>query len=198
MRDDMRKPGVEPGRVAPQDPKSNKGRVLRGGATRAHSNRSGSLGAHGPVRVPSSQVGSHSAPHGGIRPMTALASDERRAYLRKYQRGWLNRRRAEWIAANGPCKKCGSSERLEVDHIDPAQKITHAVWSWSKVRREAELAKCQVLCYTCHKAKTSSDRPAAKCGTRSRYVAGCRCADCRFANRVYSPPIHRRAVGQHA
>lgn len=117
---------------------------------------------------------------------------------RSHARNWMRKRRDEWFAANGPCKKCGSTERLELDHIDPALKIAHQVWSWSKVRREAELAKCQVLCYTCHKAKTSADRPQAVHGSRSRYVAGCRCAECREANRVYSAPIHQRGARQHA
>lgn len=33
------------------------------------------------------------------------------------------------------------------------QKINHRVWSWAEARREAELAKCQILCHDCHVAK---------------------------------------------
>jgi hypothetical protein len=59
---------------------------------------------------------------------------------------------------NGPCCKCGSWERLEVDHRNPEEKHLNprALWSLSpqNPRRIAELAKCQVLCHECHKEKT--------------------------------------------
>ena len=73
---------------------------------------------------------------------------------RRYQREWKQRRRLAWLAAHGPCVECGSSNKLEVDHKESATKIDHNVWSWAKVKREAELSKCQVLCYNCHLAKT--------------------------------------------
>jgi hypothetical protein len=66
------------------------------------------------------------------------------------------RLRREWIQANGPCANCGSGERLEIDHKDPDAKVSHTVWTWRKEKREAELAKCQVLCYKCHKKKTAA------------------------------------------
>ena len=72
----------------------------------------------------------------------------------EYQTEWLNRRRLEWLAIHGPCAACGSWDRLEVDHVDPDKKVTHRVWSWCKDRREAELKKCQALCFTCHKKKS--------------------------------------------
>ena len=61
--------------------------------------------------------------------------------------------------ANGPCVKCGcwDLDQLEVDHIDPNTKVSHRVWSWSKERRENELAKCQVLCRACHLTKTCGE-----------------------------------------
>lgn len=85
--------------------------------------------------------------------MPILNREERRAY----NRAWMGRRRSEWIAANGPCKHCGGTDRLEVDHIDPHQKISHRVWSWTLEKRAAELAKCQVLCRSCHQAKSIQD-----------------------------------------
>lgn len=66
-------------------------------------------------------------------------------------------RRDAWIKANGPCQHCGSSERLEVDHIERESKTHHRIWSWSLARREVELAKCQVLCHICHKMKTAAE-----------------------------------------
>ena len=76
---------------------------------------------------------------------------------RRFQRRWMHRRRQEWIEQNGPCARCGSTEDLEVDHRDPGQKVDHRVWSWSWPRREKELRKCQVLCRTCHLAKTAAE-----------------------------------------
>ncbi len=49
---------------------------------------------------------------------------------------------------------CGSWDELEVDHVDPALKISHSIWSWSLERRLAELAKCVVRCRACHLKKS--------------------------------------------
>jgi len=105
------------------------------------------------------------------------------ADMREYKRRWVAARRAEWMADKF-CVKCGSTQSLEVDHIDPALKVTHSVWSWSIPRRTIELAKCQVLCTECHKAKTRADRPLPEHGTISRYgsIHKCRCDLCRRAN----------------
>lgn len=64
--------------------------------------------------------------------------------------------RARWFDENGPCKKCGSSKNMEVDHIYADDKVSHCVWSWTPARRALELAKCQVLCRKCHRQKTSA------------------------------------------
>jgi len=82
------------------------------------------------------------------------------------------------------CLVCGTTESLEVDHVDPTQKVAHRIWSWAIPRRDAELAKCQVLCTEHHKAKTRADRPIPEHGTISRYggIHKCRCDLCRRAN----------------
>jgi hypothetical protein len=77
---------------------------------------------------------------------------------RKWQREWMARRRAEWIAAHGPCVDCRTWDDLQVDHVDASTKVTHRVWSWAKERREEELAKCTVRCAPCHEAKTTASR----------------------------------------
>lgn len=73
---------------------------------------------------------------------------------REYQLQWMIERRTAWVLENGPCS-CGSWDQLEVDHIDASQKEMNpsAIWSRRQEIREAELAKCQVLCEDCHKAK---------------------------------------------
>ena len=75
---------------------------------------------------------------------------------REYQRKWKARRRAEWFSDKS-CVKCGSTDRMEIDHIDPATKVHHQVWTWAKQRRDAELKKCQVLCHKHHLEKTKVD-----------------------------------------
>ena len=109
---------------------------------------------------------------------------------RAYQVAWLQQRRLAWLAENGPCADCGTWDDLEIDHRDPAQKISHRIWAWARTRREAELAKCQVLCYRCHQIKTnaqgrtkrfcSQGHDTWECGRDKQY----RCRRCR-AEREY-------------
>ena len=79
-----------------------------------------------------------------------------RAYMKAYQNRWLAERRMTWIKENGPCKHCGTWDNLEVDHINPAKKKYPAakLWSRRKSFRDRELAKCQVLCKSCHLKKS--------------------------------------------
>jgi hypothetical protein len=72
-----------------------------------------------------------------------------------YQNEWMKRRRREWLQQNGPCLDCGTWEDLTVDHVDASRKVSHRVWSWTKARRDAELAKCVARCWPCHLAKTA-------------------------------------------
>ena len=105
---------------------------------------------------------------------------------RRFQREWMQGRRAEWLAAHGPCVRCGSSVDLEVHHLDPTKKLSHRVWSWAALRREAELAGCVVLCGVCHEAETNEGKGRrAPHGTLARYQSGCHCSPCRAANAKY-------------
>lgn len=115
---------------------------------------------------------------------------------RVYQLGWIQKRRQAWLDENGPCKQCGSSDRLEVDHIDPTTKEYNPSHIWSRnpdVRRK-ELAKCQVLCYECHKTKTRSEVALENYhGTITGYSSyRCRCSECRNAHRIGKAEYRRR------
>jgi 5-methylcytosine-specific restriction endonuclease McrA len=94
----------------------------------------------------------------------------RAAYMREYQRKWIAARRAEWFAGKA-CAMCGSKESLELDHIIPALKVDNHIWSWSKQRRDEELAKCQALCEECHKKKTAKDRGYDPASLKTRNAA---------------------------
>lgn len=133
----------------------------------------------------SNPSGLHQLRSGTMGGMGYRDPEKQRAYMRR----WLRKRRATWIKANGPCRRCGSSQRLEVDHVDPAIKVAHNVWGWSEKRRAAELKKCQVLCYYCHLQKTHKQRfgSGAKHGTHARYTSKrfrCRCSRCKAAHRL--------------
>lgn len=112
---------------------------------------------------------------------------------REYQAVWRNKRRAMWIAQNGPCKSCGSMYKLEIDHIDRDTKDFKASSLWNRRAevRMRELAKCQVLCYDCHKDKSIKESSIAEYhGTGAGWSnRKCRCDLCR--------EYHRNAVAEY-
>ena len=60
----------------------------------------------------------------------------------EYQREWYAARRVKGVAhLGGKCAQCGTTDDLEIDHIDPATKVSHRIFSWSWARIESELAK---------------------------------------------------------
>ena len=95
---------------------------------------------------------------------------------REYQRRWMKSRRLDYLADKS-CHLCGesNSEILEIHHKDPSQKSTHRIWSWSQARREEELAKCVVLCGSCHKKQHATSH--GKEWMYNHYK--CRCDICR-------------------
>lgn len=61
----------------------------------------------------------------------------------------------------GVCVRCGSANQLEFDHRDWRTKmddIGNLVGRSAPGVIDAELAKCQLLCKPCHKAKTKRDK----------------------------------------
>ncbi len=82
---------------------------------------------------------------------------------REYDRKWIAKRRADWLAIHGPCVDCESWEELEIDHIDRFTKVSHRVWSWSEERRDAELDKCAVRCRICHDKRTAAQLAKTIC-----------------------------------
>lgn len=111
---------------------------------------------------------------------------------REFQRRWLAKRRHDFFHDKA-CVLCGSTEKLELDHIDRTLKKDHKVWSWSKKRRDEEIRKCQVLCKRCHIKKTNREKSEHVVhGTLGMYKSQsfkCRCVPCRKANATYE---HKR------
>lgn len=106
-----------------------------------------------------------------------------REQQRTYQRGWMQSRRDAYFAGQ-VCYFCGAElVRPVIHHLDPAQKESHHVWSWSARRREAELAKCVPACADCHAQYHASQRLQTEHGTAGMYKRGCHCAECRKWNR---------------
>lgn len=99
---------------------------------------------------------------------------------REFQREWAAKRKSEYFK-DKICICCGSKLNLELSHKNKNNKISHNIWSWSKIRREAELAKCEIMCSICHRVKTNEERqPSMEHGTYNMtYNLGCRCSECR-------------------
>lgn len=115
-------------------------------------------------------------------PEAMTVSRERHAELERfrYQR---NRERALSILG-GWCVKCGATSDLQFDHVDPATKsftISRALTRkpWQAVVQE--LAKCQLLCATCHKAKSDREETGLReHGTWAAIRRGkCKCPTCK-------------------
>jgi hypothetical protein len=116
----------------------------------------------------------------------ATDKEQRRAYSREYTKRYIANLRAAWIAEQGDkCNYCATTQGpFDIDHINRALK-THKVtrlWFMNKATRDAELAKCQVLCKPCHKQKTRYERMIhnPEHGTSAMYQQRkCRCAECK-------------------
>jgi hypothetical protein len=106
---------------------------------------------------------------------------------RTYKRLWIKRRRDFWVEYMGAkCVSCDSTERLEFDHIDRTTKTfePRMLWSRSTDTILAELMKCQLLCYECHKLKTRMENTKTHAhGSYTLYKTyKCRCQPCKDAN----------------
>jgi hypothetical protein len=105
----------------------------------------------------------------------------------EYDRSRYFRVKDDLIAClGGKCVQCGSSELLEFDHIIPATKSFAIMKRWNRGLDVLlpELEKCQLLCTTCHSAKTievvSVEHGGGESGKRN-----CSCPDCRARKNSY-------------
>ena len=102
-------------------------------------------------------------------------------YKKDYDHNRWRNRRNEYLKLLGPCKNCGTTQKLEFHHRDPKDKLREIHWSWSTSKLKLELAKCDVLCHSCHLAIVPYVH-----GTHSCYCnANCRCIECVQAQSLY-------------
>jgi hypothetical protein len=110
------------------------------------------------------------------------AKEATRSYRRIYDLGRYRRRRQLALELlGGSCTQCGAQEDLQLDHIDRATKSFNLSEAWSapEAQFRAELAKCQVLCRSCHKLKTAKEQRTDH-GSWGMYNRGkCRCRICK-------------------
>ena len=85
--------------------------------------------------------------------------EEFNARANEYMKARYRRRRNTAIERlGGICVDCGSSQRLEFDHVDPSLKefnIGQCFTSMSKERLDQEVDKCVLRCIGCHSTRTA-------------------------------------------
>lgn len=116
----------------------------------------------------------------------------RNEYMRNYMKNRYHQKRNELIKLlGGKCVNCGTTDNLEIDHIDSSKKTFRAadIHSIADDVVKKELDNFQLLCATCHESKTNEkwDRsiPNSNHGTYWKYVReGCRCSECKKAFRA--------------
>jgi len=117
----------------------------------------------------------------------SIPSDQynsKKEYLKLYNKNWVKKRRQQFMAEIGECYFCGTDQNIELHHIDPSEKESHKIFSWSDERIQDELKKCIPLCQECHiKFHRILKLKPLEHGTLYAYQRyGCRCELCRNAN----------------
>jgi 5-methylcytosine-specific restriction endonuclease McrA len=109
-----------------------------------------------------------------------------------YKAAWRERTRTWAIdLLGGVCSRCGTASGLDFDHIESATKLFDISVGirdgYGRVRLAAELAKCQLLCNPCHRAKSadSGDDRVVKHGEGKSGKRRCNCDPCRQRKREY-------------
>jgi hypothetical protein len=116
---------------------------------------------------------------------------------KEYHKDYYRNHRQKLIDyLGGKCVRCGSTENLEFDHIDPSQKsfgISKSHLPFEKLKDE--LDKCQLLCKSCHKKKSNQELSIKFTKTGDQITHGivatwmrrkCKCVICEAAKRKWN------------
>lgn len=105
----------------------------------------------------------------------SMTFDHKTYNIERYHR----RRRANIALLGGKCVRCGTTDDLHFDHIDPATKTIELgkLWSLPQERILQELKLCQLLCGPCHRAKTAAEQSVGH-GQGMTGKKNCRCKLC--------------------
>lgn len=124
----------------------------------------------------------------------SYSKEENKAYLRER----YHNQRSTFIAyLGGHCVKCGATEDLEFDHIEPALKSFTIAKLWPERQLDEvykELDKCQLLCSTHHQEKTTLEHkngtiyhPPFQHGTMYGWMKKkCGCEECTQAKTIWN------------
>lgn len=120
--------------------------------------------------------------------------EEYNAYMAKYNNDRYHRRRREVVVLlGGTCRSCGTTNDLEIDHIDRKTKrhnISKLInGNWEKLL--AELEHCQLLCVVCHKEKSDQEQ-SLNHGQGVTGKKNCRCELCGPLKRGYMREFKKR------
>lgn len=112
----------------------------------------------------------------------------------EYDRQRYLARKGELLELLGSeCSQCGSTDRIEFDHIDPTTKSFDILEQWNRPIEELvqEVRKCQPLCYSCHREKSLAQLSVEHGGGASG-KRNCKCDLCRAKKNEYMREWKRR------
>ena len=128
----------------------------------------------------------------GSSPAPPAKFDGNTYSLARYHR----KRNAYIVSLGGKCVRCGATQQLEFDHIKRSEKLFTITdcWDYPVQMMLAELAKCQLLCKPCHKAKTLVEVTGPRAhGTWGQYTNGkCRCRVCKDFFNAYKRSLRAK------
>lgn len=121
---------------------------------------------------------------------------------------YADQRNAMYSYLGGVCVVCGSTQQLEIDHIDWRKKSfpVGRLWPVKKLAEVYnELDKCQLLCRPHHLEKSSRDQREIAAETRAPFKHGtmysfmkmkCFCEECNNARDMFNRKRRESRVGK--
>lgn len=118
------------------------------------------------------------------------------AYHQVYQLARYHQRKRDAIVfLGGKCVTCGTTEQLEIDHIDRVTKSfpVSKMWAIKEEKFYEELRKCQLLCKSHHLEKTREELSVSHGGGMSG-KKNCPCGPCKQRKAEYMATYNKNRV----